>query len=202
MDKLIEASNNLKAAVRQRDAYQEEVRTLTYHKDAYLGGDDEDQFKEKLEELKQDLVNSKEEYKKIQTDNESKEKPRQDTHEKLLKTKDQHLQLQRQLISIQNGANGDDYDELAGMAIQLEHSKEAYNKAKKADERKHKMKMKYLEQDEKTIDERMEELKSLIQEKEQENKEKADKIKESKKIIKDHEKKKRQEALKKIEEEE
>ena len=65
MDKLIEADNNLKAAVRQRDAYEEEVKTLTHHKKAYLGGDDEDQFKDKLEELKKDIINCKEEYEKI-----------------------------------------------------------------------------------------------------------------------------------------
>ena len=198
MEKMVNVNNELKDAERRRKELEDEVRILkknNKYQEKALGklADDTD-YESKMQALSNELASLKEQYKTMGKEHKAKEMAQLEHHKKLVAAEEENARLKRILIALKN--HKDPFEGLNNMEELLQGGRkevDAYEQAIKSEEKRHKLKLKKMEESKQAIEEEIKELNKQIKDAEQENHQTASKIKTRKKMIKEN-----QEKMKKI----
>ena len=191
MDKMVTVNNQLKDAERRRKTMEDEVKILkknNKYQERALGrlADDTD-YESKMQSLSQELSSLRDEYRQMGKDNKAKEITQMEHHQKMVSAEEENARLKRILIALKN--NKDPFDgnnNVDDLVLSGKKEVEGYEQAIKSEDKRHKMKLKKLEDLKEEIKNETKELENQIKNSQQENHQTADKIKSKKKMIKEN----------------
>lgn len=182
MDKMVHVNNELKDAERTRKQLEDEVQILqknnNYQARALGKLADDTDYESKIATLNDELGALKEQYRQMGKEHKAKEMVYLEHHKKLVGVEEENVRLNRILIALKN--NKDPFEGLNSAEEQLQGGRkevDAYEQAAKAEEKRHKLKMKKLEEARDAVHTEIAELEKQIKDAEQENSQTADKIK-------------------------
>lgn len=191
LDKMVHVNNELKDAERIKNQLEDEVRILQKNNDYQakaLGklADDVD-YETKITTLNTELGSLREEYKKLGKEHKAKEMIFMEHHKRMVSVEEENARLKRILIALKN--NKDPFEGLDNTEELLRNAKkevDSYEQAIKAEDKRHQLKTKKLEDMKSTIQQEVSELEKQIKGAESENSHTANKIKSSKQMIKEN----------------
>lgn len=191
LDKMVHVNNELKDAERIKSQLEDEVRILQKNNDYQakaLGklADDVD-YETKITTLNTELNTLREEYKKMGKEHKAKEMIFMEHHKRMVSVEEENARLKRILIALKN--NKDPFEGLDNTEELLRNAKkevESYELAIQAEEKRHQLKMKKLEETKSSVTQEIADLDKQIKDAESENSQTADKIKSRKQMIKEN----------------
>jgi chromosome segregation ATPase len=163
MEKMTQVDNELKDAQRIRKELEDEVRMLhKYQTKALKSKAENNDYEEQMQKLSTELSSLRDNYRQMAIDNKEKEIAQKEQHKKLVDAREKNSKLKRILIAIKN--NKDPFTEINNveeMAASKRKEIESYDQTMKSEDKRHKLKLKKLEEQKTELENEIQELEQV-----------------------------------------